>query len=174
MKTGIIYYSRTGNTKQAAETIEKKLKNKKIDVKLFEIKHVKKPGFFKAGYAAMRQKELPIIDVDFDLKKYDLLLFGSPIWAGKPAPFIKTFINKLEKFIRNDTMYIDYLCRKKGYFYESEVEVNVMLDTSKITIVSGKINDGNIYLKNISTKISRQSICAKRYVYFRSRTGYEI
>lgn len=64
------------------------------------------------------------------------------------------FINKLEKFIRNDTMYIDYLCRKKGYFYESEVEVNVMLDTSKITIVSGKINDGNIYLKNISTKIS--------------------
>ena len=123
MKTGIIYYSRTGNTKQAAETIEKKLKNKKIDVKLFEIKHVKKPGFFKAGYAAMRQKELPIIDVDFDLKKYDLLLFGSPIWAGKPAPFIKTFINKIGKTIRGKKTMVFLTCSSKPDKYVNAAKI---------------------------------------------------
>ena len=123
MKTGIIYYSRTGNTKQAAETIEKKLKNKKIDVKLFEIKHVKKPGFFKAGYAAMRQKELPIIDVDFDLKKYDLLLFGSPIWAGKPAPFIKTFINKIGKTISGKKTMVFLTCSSKPDKYVKAAKI---------------------------------------------------
>ena len=53
MKIGIIYYSRTGNTKKAAQIIKDKLRDKKIEVELFEIKHVKKPGFFKAGKAAM-------------------------------------------------------------------------------------------------------------------------
>jgi len=42
----------------------------------------------------MRQKDLPITNTNFDLKKYDILLVGAPIWAGKPAPFVKTFINK--------------------------------------------------------------------------------
>ncbi len=94
MKIGIIYYSRTGNTRIAAKKLEEKLKNKKINVDIVEIKHTKKPGFFKAGYAAIRQKDLPITNTNFDLKKYNILLVGAPIWAGKPAPFVKTFINK--------------------------------------------------------------------------------
>jgi len=94
MKIGIIYYSRTGNTRNVAKKLEEKLKNKKISVELIEVKHTKKPGFFRAGYAAIKQKDLPIINTNFDLKKYDILLFGAPIWAGKPAPFVKTFINK--------------------------------------------------------------------------------
>jgi len=94
MKIGIIYYSRTGNTRNVAKKLEEKLKNKKISVELIEVKHTKKPGFFRAGYAAIKQKDLPITNTNFDLKKYDILLFGAPIWAGKPAPFVKTFINK--------------------------------------------------------------------------------
>lgn len=96
MKIGIIYYSRTGNTKFVAEKLEEKLKNKKIDVKLIEIKHVKKPGFFKAGYATIKQKELPIINTDFDLKKYDMLIVGSPTWVGRPSPYIRSYFNKVE------------------------------------------------------------------------------
>ena len=94
MKIGIIYYSRTGNTRNVAKKLEEKLKNKKISVELIEVKHTKKPGFFRAGSAAIKQKDLPITNTNFDLKKYDILLFGAPIWAGKPAPFVKTFINK--------------------------------------------------------------------------------
>ncbi len=45
MKIGLVYYSRTGNTKQVAKTLEDKLKVK-ADVELIEIEHVKKPGFF--------------------------------------------------------------------------------------------------------------------------------
>ena len=45
MKIGIVYYSRTGNTKYAAEIIEKKLKDLKKDVDSIEIEHLKKPGF---------------------------------------------------------------------------------------------------------------------------------
>jgi len=96
MRIGIIYYSRTGNTKKAAEILKNKLEKNKDNVDLIEVKHTKKPGFFKAGRAAMTQKELPIKNTDFDLKEYDTILVGSPTWAGKPAPFLRTFFNKAE------------------------------------------------------------------------------
>lgn len=96
MKIGIIYYSRTGNTKKVAKLLEEKIKKEKIEAELVEIKHTKKPGFFKAGYAAIKQKELPIINTDFCLKKYDLFLVGSPTWAGRPTPYIKSYFNKVE------------------------------------------------------------------------------
>ena len=78
MKIGIIYYSRSGSTKHVAKLLEGKLKEQKADVELIEIEHEKKPSFFKAARAGMTQKELPIKNTDFDLKKYDKILVGSP------------------------------------------------------------------------------------------------
>ena len=69
MKIGIVYYSRTGNTKQGAKTLEEKLKEKNAEVELIEIEHVKKPGFFAAGKASMKQLELPIKNNHFDMQK---------------------------------------------------------------------------------------------------------
>jgi len=96
MKIGIIFYSRTGNTRSIAKLLENKFKEEKADADLVEIEHVKKPGFFKAGKAAMKQQELPIKNANFDLKKYDFIIAGTPIWAGRPSPYVKTFMNKAE------------------------------------------------------------------------------
>lgn len=96
MKVGIVYYSRTGNTKKAAELIKNKLEKNKENVDLIEIEHAKKPGFFKAGRAAMTQKELPIKNTNYNLEEYDAIIVGSPTWAGKPAPYLRTFFNKAE------------------------------------------------------------------------------
>ncbi len=94
MKIGILYYSRTGNTRQVAKTLEEKFKEKNADVNLIEIEHVKRPGFFTAGKAASHQLELPIKNTDFDMGKYDIIVAGSPTWAGRPSPFITFFMKK--------------------------------------------------------------------------------
>jgi flavodoxin len=94
MKIGIVYYSRTGNTRHVAKILEEKCTQKGADVDLIEIEHVKRPGFFAAGRASSRQLELPIKNTDFDMKKYDVILVGTPTWAGKPSPFMKEFLNK--------------------------------------------------------------------------------
>jgi len=91
MKIGIIYYSKTGNTRYVAHLLEQKLKEKNRDVDIVEIEAVKQPGFFGAGAAAIKEKELPIKNTGFDLKPYDTLIVGSPIWGGRPSPFLKTF-----------------------------------------------------------------------------------
>lgn len=96
MKIGIVFYSRTGNTRRIAKTLEEKLKGKNAEVDLIEIEHVKRPGFLAAGKAATKQLELPIKNTDFNMGKYDVILAGCPTWAGRPSPFMKVFINKAE------------------------------------------------------------------------------
>ena len=41
----------------------------------------------------MQETELPIKNTEVDLKNYDTFIVGAPIWGGKPAPLIKTFVN---------------------------------------------------------------------------------
>ncbi len=94
MKIGIVYYSRTGNTKHVAKILEEKFKEKKVEVDLIEIEHVKRPGFLTAGRSAMKQLDLPIKNIDFDMKKYDFIIAGSPTWGGSPSPFVKSFMSK--------------------------------------------------------------------------------
>jgi len=96
MKIGIVYYSRTGNTRQVAKTLEEKLKEQSAEVKRIELEHVKRPGFFTAGKTATKQLELPMKNTDFDMGAYDVILAGSPTWNKRPSPFIITFINKAE------------------------------------------------------------------------------
>lgn len=93
MTVGIVYYSRTDNTRIAAKLLEEKIKARKVPAKLIEIETLKKPNFLKAEYAAFRQKELPIKNTSFDLKEFDTILIGVPIWEGRPAPVVKTFFN---------------------------------------------------------------------------------
>lgn len=97
MNIGIAYYSRTGNTRQIAHLLEEKLTAKNAEVAVIEIEHIKRPGFFSAGRAAIKEGELPIKNTDFDVGRNDVLLLGCPTWAGKPSPFITTFINKAEQ-----------------------------------------------------------------------------
>ena len=82
--------------KKIAYMLEEKIKKEKAEVDLIEIEHVKRPGFFKAGRASIKQQELPIKNTDFDMGKYDIIIAGSPTWAGRPSPFITYFINKAE------------------------------------------------------------------------------
>ncbi len=98
MRIGIVYYSRTGNTKHVARLLEQKLKENKQHVDVIEIEHAKRPGLFGAGRAARKQKELPIKNTAANLKEYDMVLVGSPTWAGRPSPYIRSFFTKATSF----------------------------------------------------------------------------
>lgn len=98
MKIGILFYSKSGNTKQITERIKNQSEEKKHDVDVVEVDLEEQPGFFKASFSAIRQKPLPIQNDIFDVSSYDLIFVGCPIWVGKPAPLIKTMIQKTTGF----------------------------------------------------------------------------
>jgi flavodoxin len=94
MDVGIIFYSKTGNTKKIAERIKEYAEKREHNVHIIEVIPEKQPGFLKAGHSSIRQKDLPIKNGSIDASSWDIVLIGCPIWAGKPAPFIKTILQK--------------------------------------------------------------------------------
>ena len=93
MKTAIIYYSLTGNTKYIAEKIGEKLGADIIPINPVEAypnKGFKK--FFWGGKSAVMCEEPELQTYELDMDKYDRIILGSPVWASNFAPPLRTFI----------------------------------------------------------------------------------
>lgn len=90
MKTLVAYYSRTGHTKFTSEKIAQQL-----GADLCEIIDKKnregKIAFLSGGRDAIREK-LTDIEVSKPIEEYDLIIIGTPVWAGKITPAIRKFI----------------------------------------------------------------------------------
>ncbi|MFH1352543.1 MAG: flavodoxin family protein [bacterium] len=85
----IVYYSLTGNTKKAAETLAGKLK---LPFEIIRIREKKKRGFLINAVNALFKIRVEIAGTDLDLTRFNKVYFGSPVWAGSPAPALNTFL----------------------------------------------------------------------------------
>lgn len=94
MKTLIVFYSYTGNTRRIARALASA-----DSVDAVEIADTKRPGKLKAFasgcFAAMRGKSWPIQPLTSDLTEYDRLILLSPIWAGNPPPAFNALLEQL-------------------------------------------------------------------------------
>ncbi len=92
MKTLVVYYSRTGNTKYVAEKIAENLGAETCEV----IDKKSRKGrftFLTGGYESLRKK-LTEIEVSKNVENYDFIIIGSPVWANGITPAIRTFIHQ--------------------------------------------------------------------------------
>ncbi len=92
MKTLIVYYSRTGTTKKVAQRLGRELGAECEEI----IDHKKRAGFFGflgAGFDALRKTTTKIGQLDQDPADYDLVVVGTPIWAGQMTPAVRTFLS---------------------------------------------------------------------------------
>jgi len=102
MKCAVVYFSWSGNTRFAAETIAKK-----ADADVFEIK-AEKPynGDFQkccdeAKPECYGKKLRPIKPIEgLDLAKYDLVFVGSPNWWGTMAPPVRTWVSQSKEALK--------------------------------------------------------------------------
>lgn len=93
MKSLVVYYTRTGNARFVAETIAAE-----IGADVEEVVDLKKRsgilGYLSGGKAAMQGKETEIAPTKKSPADYDLIIVGTPIWAGRLAPAITTYLKK--------------------------------------------------------------------------------
>jgi flavodoxin len=97
MKTAVVYYTRDGSTRKAAELLAKQL-----GADVFELEEVKKRGksalaFMAAGFGAASGKRSRLKnDFAAEMREYDSLYIGSPVWAGKTTPAFNAFVASLD------------------------------------------------------------------------------
>jgi len=100
MKALVVFYSRTGATKQVAEALAESLNcdsEELIDTK----KRGGPLGFLSAGKDAKAKKLTKLTDIKRDPALYDLVILGTPIWAGTLSSAARTYVaNNKSKFKR--------------------------------------------------------------------------
>lgn len=94
MKTAIVFYSMNGNVRMAAEKAAAGIGADLIELvpkKAYPDKGMKK---FMWGGAAVTFKAKPDLEpYSFSKDDYDMVILGSPVWAGTFAPPLRTFLD---------------------------------------------------------------------------------
>ena len=93
MKTIIVYYSMDGNTKEAAEKIAEKAGADLLELK--PLKPLPAEGgkkFSIGGMQALFGMCPGLQKYDVNMTGYKRIIIGCPVWAGKCAPYINTFL----------------------------------------------------------------------------------
>jgi flavodoxin len=95
MKICIIYHSESGNTRHVAQHIASA-----FDAQLIEIcdtaSYIRLTRFFVLCKMARGEEKTPIEPESVDVSEYDLVVFGSPVWAFRPTPVIHAAIDGLK------------------------------------------------------------------------------
>ncbi len=93
MKTLVVYYSRTGNTKFIAETVAAEL-GADIEAVVDLKNRLGRLNYLPAGRDALSGKATEIAQTKKAPTDYELIVIGQPVWAGNPTPAIRTYIRK--------------------------------------------------------------------------------
>ncbi len=158
MRTIIIYYSYTGNTKKVADILTEYLRQR-YEIKILRLEALdESASFFKQAARALFRKKAKISSVEFDLSSYDLICLGTPVWAFGPAPAMNTYLENCFGFENKDAVlfttygsgtgagrclnYMQEILSKKG-----------AKDFKKFSIQQFKVNDKEFVNKAISESV---------------------
>lgn len=109
MKIVIVYYSRSGQTRKIAELI-----GSKLNAEIEEIHDHKSRkgifGFITSGNEAYLRK-MPAIDPPKkDPAQYDMVIIGTPIWAGNPSTPVRAFLKENQEKLKQ----VAFFCTSMG------------------------------------------------------------
>lgn len=97
MKKAIVFYSLSGNTQAAAKEIAEGIGADLIELKLVKpFPTEKSKQLALGGMQAMFGMKPAIQELSKNIKEYDVLILGTPIWAGTIAAPVHSFLNKYQ------------------------------------------------------------------------------
>jgi flavodoxin len=93
LKSLVVYYTRSGNARFVAETIAAEV-GADIEEVIDQKNRNGIRGYLSGGFDARREKGTEISVTTKDPGIYDLIIVGSPLWAGRATPAITTYLRK--------------------------------------------------------------------------------
>ena len=94
MKICIIYHSESGNTRYVAQHLAAACNGSLIEV-CDRASYLPLARFLTWCKKARGEEKTPIEPVSIDVTMFDIVVFGSPVWALRPTPVIHAAIDSL-------------------------------------------------------------------------------
>jgi hypothetical protein len=93
----VVYYSISGNTARIAWDIASRVH---ADVELLQdpdrARRLGFLGYMKAATDALREKPANLDDPRYDPRNYSLVIIGTPVWAGRMTPAVRTYLQRFK------------------------------------------------------------------------------
>ena len=142
MKTLVIFYSRSNNTRSVAKEIKNIL-----DCDLEEVIDSQNRkgalGYIHSAINAIRKKPAIINEIKNDLSKYDLIIIGTPVWTGKMSTPIRMFIAQNHAKFKSTAFFCTATGPNfDGAFTEME-ELSETTPLAKLGLRGKEIGDGS-------------------------------
>jgi flavodoxin len=88
----VVFYSRKGHTKELGEAVCQGLKATEVDTDCLEVVPEKEVNVISASASSFTHAHEPIRECSVDLDAINLLVMGTPVWGGFPAPYLRSFM----------------------------------------------------------------------------------
>jgi flavodoxin len=151
MKILVTYYSRTGTTKAVGEAIAKELGADCEEIVDLKRRTGLRPiRFLIAGYDAFMRR-LTDISVKRNPQDYELIIIGTPIWAGKMTPAVRMYLTSQ----RLDGKKVCFFCTGGGPGVEKTFEEARRLTPDStvignLALTAGEVKSGS-FLEKVKT-----------------------
>ncbi|SHH23504.1 hypothetical protein SAMN04488109_3293 [Chryseolinea serpens] len=94
MNTIVVYYSFTNNNEQLAKLLQEKLK-----CEILKIETVRRRTALSIFLDVLFQRKPAIRPHEMAMERYDRFIFVAPVWAGRMASPLRTFLYEEKNFI---------------------------------------------------------------------------
>jgi menaquinone-dependent protoporphyrinogen IX oxidase len=93
MKTLIVYYTRTGNTRKIVDELQAGLA---ADIEEITEKGSRRGplGWLKSGRQGASKADVEIQPIESEPSRYELVVLASPVWAGNVSAPMRAFIKR--------------------------------------------------------------------------------
>ena len=154
MKSAVIYYSYSGNTRKVAEVLAEHLKSRG-EVTVREIKALDESGnFFLQGRRAFKKMRARIEPLGLDLAAFDLVCLGTPVWAFGPTPAMNACLDQCAGLVGKDVFLFttsggggDQRCLA---YMEEVLAAKGAANFKKLALHQNKLKDRDFVLARIS------------------------
>jgi flavodoxin len=92
----VAFYSRKGHTKELGLAVCQGLRDTNVEVTCLELEPEKEVNVLSASASSFTRSSEPIKEFQVDLRGMNLLVLGTPVWGGLPAPYIRSLLETME------------------------------------------------------------------------------
>ncbi len=107
MKTLVVYFTRTGNTKKIVDKLQAELA---ADVEEIAEEGSRRGllGWLKSGRQGTIKADVEIHAIKADLSSYELVVMASPVWSGNVSAPMRAFIKKYGEALPETAVFLTH------------------------------------------------------------------
>lgn len=148
-KTLVVYYSRTGYTRKIAEAIASA-----CDADIEGLEDVKSRsgifGYLRSAREALTKSLADIKPLNKEPAPYDLLILGTPVWAGHVSSPIRSYIEQHKNLFKQ----VAFFCTQGGSGAEKVLQ-NLVELCGKEPVATLALKDADIHKQNYDDSLNQ-------------------